>query len=99
MTPAMLSVTPALTSVSNSVLIFMKSEPFAQSLKKALETTGYRSTAVNTESAALAEAKANVPSLIILDRRAGGITNFRNLRGLNGVPIVAVQESGNSCAE
>jgi DNA-binding response OmpR family regulator len=95
----MLTVKPSIAGVGNSVLIFMKSESFAQSLKKALETTGYRSTAVNTESAALAEAKANVPSLIILDRHAATITNFRNLRGLNAVPIVAVQENNISCAD
>jgi DNA-binding response OmpR family regulator len=96
---AMLTVKPSIADVRNSVLIFMKSESFAQSLKKALETTGYRSTAVNTESAALAEAKANVPCLIILDRQASAITNLRNLRGLNAVPIVAVQESSTSCAD
>jgi DNA-binding response OmpR family regulator len=95
----MLTVKPPIAGVQTSVLIFMKSESFAQSLKKALETTGYRSTTVNTESAALAEAKAHVPSLIILDRHAGAITNFRNLRGLNAIPIVAVQESNIPCAD
>jgi len=95
----MLTVKPSSAGVHDSVLIFMKSESFAQSLKKALETSGYRSTTVNTESAALAEAKANVPSLIILDRQSGAITNFRHLRGLNAVPIVAVQESSTSCPD
>lgn len=95
----MLTVKPSSIGVRDSVLIFMKSESFAQSLKKALETSGYRSTTVNTESAALAEAKANVPSLIILDRQSGAITNFRHVRGLNAVPIVAVQESSTSCAD
>jgi DNA-binding response OmpR family regulator len=95
----MLTIKSPITGVQNSVLIFMRSESFAQSLKKALETSGYRSTTVNTESAALAEAKAHVPSLIILDRQAGAITNFRNLRGLNAVPIVAVQESSTACAD
>ena len=96
---AMLTVKPSIAGVRSSVLIFMKSESFAQSLKQALETSGYHSTAVNTESAALAEAKAHVPSLIILDRRGATVTNFRNLRGLNAVPIVAVQESNISCAD
>ncbi|HXX76064.1 MAG TPA: response regulator transcription factor [Nitrospiraceae bacterium] len=95
----MLTVKPSAVGVRDSVLIFMKSESFAQSLKKALETSGYRSTTVTTESAALAEAKTNVPSLIILDRQSGAITNFRQLRGLNAVPIVAVQENSNSCSE
>lgn len=85
--------------VRDSVLIFMTSEPFAQSLKKALETSGYRSTAVTTESAALAEAKASVPSLIILDRHSGSIANFRQMRTLNIVPIVAVQEGNIPCQD
>lgn len=83
----------------NSVLIYLKSESFAQSLKKSLETSGYRSTAVTTESLALTEVKANVPSLIILDRQSGSITNFRRMRMLNTVPIVAVQEGDISCQE
>lgn len=99
MSAAMLTVKPRIASPPESVLIFMKSEPFAQSLKKALESNGYCSTAVNTESAALAEAKAHIPSLIIIDRHAGAITNFRSLRALNGVPIMAVQESNNACAD
>ena len=78
----------------NSVLIFLKSESFAQSLKKALETSGYCSTVVTTESLALTEAEVNVPSLIILDRRSDSVAKFRRMRRLNRVPIVAVQEGG-----
>jgi len=78
----------------DSVLIFIQSEPFAQSLKKALEANGHRSTAVTTESLALTEVKAHVPSLILLDRRSGSIANFRRMRELHTVPIVAVQEGG-----
>jgi DNA-binding response OmpR family regulator len=95
----MMTVKPSITGVRTSVLIFMKSESFAQSLKKALETSGYHTTMVNTETAALAEAKAHVPSLIILDRHAATVTNFRNLRDLNAVPIVAVQGGNVSCAD
>lgn len=95
----MLTAKSSATGVRDSVLILMKSESFAQSLKKALETSGYRSTAVTTESAALAEAKVNVPALIILDRHAITITNFRNQRQLNAVPIVAVQETNSSCLD
>ncbi|MBC7837502.1 MAG: response regulator transcription factor [Nitrospiraceae bacterium] len=82
--------------VRDSVLIFLKSEPFAQSLKRTLETSGYRSIVVTMESVALKEAEASVPSLIILDRRSISITNFRRIRTLNTVPIIAVQE-GLSC--
>jgi DNA-binding response OmpR family regulator len=85
--------------VRDSVLIFLKSESFAQSLKKALETGGYRGVAVTTESLALKEAEASVPSLIILDRRSSSITNFRRIRTLNAVPIIAVQEEHPSCPD
>jgi len=81
------------------VLILMKSESFAQTLKKALEMSGYRCTTVTTETAALAEAKANVPSLIILDRQFGSVTNFRSQRLLDTVPIVAVQDGDILCTE
>ena len=88
-----------MTGVRDSVLIFLKSESFAQSLKKALETSGYRGTAVTTESVALTEMKAKVPSLIILDRRSGSVANFRRMRMLSTVPIVAVQEGSTSCQD
>jgi DNA-binding response OmpR family regulator len=95
----MLTGKSSMTGVRDSVLIFLKSESFAQSLKKALEASGYRCTAVTTESLALTEAKANIPSLIILDRRSFSITNFRRMRALNRVPIVAVQEGNISCQD
>lgn len=82
-----------------SVLIFMTSELFAQSLKKALDTSGCSSTVVTTESAALAEANASVPSLIILDRHSASIANFRQMKTLNTVPIVAVQEGNIPCLD
>jgi DNA-binding response OmpR family regulator len=81
------------------VLIFLKSESFSQSLKKALEMSGHRSTAVTTESAALTEARANAPSLILLDRRSGSVVNFRRMSMLSMVPIVAVQEGHLSCPD
>jgi DNA-binding response OmpR family regulator len=68
-------------------------------LKKALETSGYCGTVVGTESLALAEAKAHMPSLIILDRRSSSIANFRRVRALNAVSIVAVEEGSISCQE
>jgi len=80
------------TGVRDSVLIFLKSESFAQSVKQALEMSGYRSTAVTSERAALTEANANVPSLILLDRRSDSVAHFRRSGLLSTVPIVAVQE-------
>ena len=88
-----------LPTAGNSVLIFLKSESFAQSLKKALETSGYRSAVVTTESLALTEAKATVPSLIILDRRSGSIANFRRIRTLSTVSIIAIQEGSIPCQD
>ena len=88
---------PSITGVRGSVLIFLKSESFAESLKKGLETSGYRSTAVATESLALTEAKANIPSVLVLDRRSDSIANFRRM--LSTVPIVAVQEGHISCQD
>jgi DNA-binding response OmpR family regulator len=95
----MLTGKSSVASVRDSVLIFLKSESFAQSLKKALESSGYRSTAVATEPLAFTAAKAKVPSLIILDRRSGSISTFRRMRMLNTVPIVAVQEGNISCQD
>ncbi len=88
-----------IVTARDSVLIFIQSESFAQSLKKALETSGHRCTAVTTESLALAEAKANIPSLLILDFRFGSIANFRRMRELRTVPIVAVKEGSISCTD
>jgi DNA-binding response OmpR family regulator len=95
----MVTAKTSMTGARDSVLIFLKSESFAQSLKKALETSGYRSTAMAAEPVALAEAKANVPSLIILDRQSDSIANFRRIRMLSTVPIVAVQERSISCQD
>ncbi len=88
---------PSNAGVRGSVLIFLKSESFAESLRKGLETSGYHSTAVTTESLALTEAKANIPSVIVLDRRSDSIASFRRM--LSTVPIVAVQEGHISCKD
>lgn len=53
----MLTDTPFRAGVCGIVLIFLKSESFAKSLKKALETGGYRGAAVTTETRALSEAE------------------------------------------
>jgi DNA-binding response OmpR family regulator len=81
----------------NLILIFLKSESFAQWLKKALESSGYRGTAVTTESRALTEVEVNVPSLIIIDRRSDSVAKFRRIKMLNRVSIIAVQEGAISC--
>ena len=79
------------------ILIFLKSESFAQSLKKALESSGYRGTAVTTESRALTEMEVNAPSLIILDCGSDSVAKFRRMRILNRVSMVAVQEGAIFC--
>ena len=76
----------------DSVLIFLKSESFALSLRMALETTGCRTTVVTTELAALTEAHANIPSVILLDRRSSSVARFRRMSLLSKVPLVAVEQ-------
>jgi len=93
----MVTANPSMVGLRDSVLIFLKSESFAQSLKTALEASGYRATAATSESVALAEANANVPSLIILDRQSGAVANFRRISLLRSVPFVAVQEGHLAC--
>ena len=95
----MLTSNSSIASARDSVLIFLKSESFAQSLQKALETSGCRGTVVTTEALALIEAKTNAPSLIILDLHSSSIANFRRIRALNTIPIVAVQEGSISCQD
>ena len=81
-----------IVTARDSVLIFIQSKSFAQSLKQALETSGYRATVVTTESLALAVASAHVPSLILLDGRSDSVAALRRISTLHTVPIVAVQE-------
>jgi two-component system, OmpR family, response regulator RegX3 len=92
----MMTAKTSIKDVRDFVLIFLKSESFAESLVKGLEASGCRSTAVTTESLAFTEAKANIPSLIVLDRRSDSIANFRRM--LSTVPIVVVQEGHLSCS-
>ena len=61
--------------------------------------SGHASTAVTTESVALTEANANVPSLVILDHRSSSVAHFRQLRVLRTVPLVAVLEGHLPCAD
>jgi two-component system, OmpR family, response regulator RegX3 len=88
----MLTEHAPIVTARDSVLIYIRSEPFAQSLKQAFETSGHRSTVVTTEAQALAEATAHAPSLILLDRLSGSVAAFRRISTLQTVPIVAVQE-------
>lgn len=88
----MLAENLPLADTRDSVLIFLKSESFGQSIKHALELGGYCSTAVTAESLAFTAASTNIPSVIILDRRSTAVANFRQRSLWSMVPIVAVQE-------
>ncbi len=95
----MLTDKSSMTDARGSVLIFLKAESFAQSVKKALETNGYSGTTVATESLALTEVKSKVPCLIILDHGSGSVVNFRRMSMLRAIPIVAVQDGNVSCED
>lgn len=88
-----------MNGVRESILIFIKADSLAQSLKKTFEMNGYRSTVVTTEPAAFAEANASVPSLILIDRQYSTVATLRQFRALKAVPIVAVDGSSMSCSE
>ena len=96
---AMLATPSSVTGMSTTILIFMGTESFAQSLKKAFEASGYQSTIVTTESAAYAAAKAAMPSLIIIDQQQSTIIDLRRLRTVIAAPIVAVQEKAILCLD
>ncbi|MDN5940816.1 MAG: response regulator transcription factor [Nitrospira sp.] len=95
----MLNSNSPIASVRDSILIFLKFESFAQSLKRALEANGHHGTVVTTVSQALTEANANAPSVIILDRGSGAGANFRRVKMLKTVPIIAVQEGHLPCQD
>lgn len=95
----MITVHSATVGAADSILIFMKSEPLAQSLKKAFEANGYRSATANTDTAALAEIKSVAPSVVIIDRESGTMANLRQIRALASVAIVAVETGVESCAD
>lgn len=93
--------TPLTTTqgIREAILIFMKADSLAQSLKKTFEANGYRSIVVASEAAVLAEVSASVPLVILVDRQATMVSNLRQLRALKAVPIVAVDGSTKSCSE
>lgn len=95
----MLEAPSTTTGLRNTVLIFMRAEPFAQSLKKTFEANGYQGTVVTTESAAYSAAKTSMPSLIIIDREQSTCIDLHRLRTMIAVPIVAVQDRAIACSD
>ena len=90
---------PTMTDTRNTILIFMRAEPFAQSLKKTFEANGYQGTVVTTESAAYSTAKTSKPALIIIDREQSAGIDLHRLRAMIAVPIIAVQGSIIPCTD
>jgi DNA-binding response OmpR family regulator len=86
-------------AVRDSILIFLTAEPLAQALKKGLESGGIKSTIVTNEAAALAEAKASRPAVIVMDRQHATAALLRQWRSLFAVPIVAVQHGPTPCSD
>ncbi len=89
--------TPTITGVQGPILIFIQSEPYAQSLKKVLLANGYQVSFVTTETAAYAAVKESMPSLIIVERQDGIAAVLQQLRSAAKVPIVAVVNGAESC--
>lgn len=89
-----MTVQPPSTAIRQTVLIYMESKPFAQSLKKSLETNGMKGRIVASDAEACEELKTSAPSLIIINRREGTIGNLQRLRALSNAPIVAIEDSG-----
>ena len=63
------------------------------SLKKVFDANGIQGTIVSDHTAALAELKTTVPSLILIHRQQGTAMNLKQLRALTAVPIVAIEDS------
>ena len=93
----MLTDKSSMPDARGSVLIFLKSESFSQSVKKALESNGYSGTIVGTESLALTE-EIDMPCLIILDHGSGSVVNLADEMS-STVPIVAVLDGSVSCED
>ena len=88
-----------MTTVRGSILIFVQSESFDQSLEKALVSNGYQVTFVTTEAAAFTAVKESAPSLIIVERREGIATALRQLRAAAVAPIVAIVNETKPCLD
>lgn len=95
----MLETPSTMTGVSKTILIFLRAERFAQSLKKTFEANGYQGTVVTTESAVYLAAKTSMPALIIIDREQSSLIDLHRLRSTIAVPIVAVQDSAIACSD
>jgi DNA-binding response OmpR family regulator len=95
----MLATPSSMAGVRAVILIFLKSESLAQSLKKTFEGSGYQAIAVHTEAAALNAARESAPSLVVIDRQLGTTVNLHRLRTLIAVPVVAIQDDAVSCSE
>jgi DNA-binding response OmpR family regulator len=95
----MSAAVPTMTDVRDTIVIFMRSTPLAQSIKKTFDASGYQSMTVTTEGAAFTAAKEPGAALIIIDRQLGTVATIRQLRDVTAAPIVAVQDAGDSCAE
>lgn len=88
-----------MVSTREPILIVMHTESLAQALRKALESSGLKSTVVKTETAAFEEVKGTTPSLIIMDRKQARVTRLRQFRTLVNVPIIAVDEGPDACSD
>lgn len=91
--------TPSITSVQGPILIFIQSEPFAQSLQKVFVANGYRVSFATTETAAYEAMKESPPSLIIVERQDGFTAVLRRLRTAANVPIIAVVNGIGMCQD
>lgn len=90
---------PSITGAQESILIFVQSVPFAQSLEEIFVANGYRVSLVSTETAAYAAVKESAPSLIIIERQDGIAAVLRHLRTAVLVPIVAVVNGSGHCRD
>ncbi len=95
----MTTSSPTSAGAKNSILLFLQSGPFAQLLRKVLETNGYHVTIVMTENDAVTAAKASLPALILIGRQPRTAMNLRSLPFLSRVPIVAVEDGPIPCLE
>jgi DNA-binding response OmpR family regulator len=98
--PAMMQSRPSsVVAVQETILIFSRSEPFVESIKRTFDTNGYQSTSVVTLEAALSAVKEPGAALIIIDRRLGDARTIHQLRDASAAPIIAVQDAVDSCTD
>ncbi|MCP9439318.1 MAG: response regulator transcription factor [Nitrospira sp.] len=95
----MLSGPSSVVAVRETILIFSRSEPFAESIKRTFDTNGYQSTSVLTLGAAISTAKESGAALIIIDRQVGDPHTIRQIRDVSAAPIIAVQDAVDTCTD